>query len=95
MNAINHVSSLKQCFEKLAAMTKSGGSIIITIDAHNHGFFKHLFRWVPGDILHPHQYDLKEYRQMLIEENCEIEKEVKLKKAFFFDHYVLVAKKRA
>mgnify|MGYP000293535628 CR=1 FL=1 len=56
-------------------------------------FFKFLFRLIPGDILHPHQYDLKEYSRFLESRNCKIEQAVCIKQEFFFDHYVLVARK--
>ena len=51
--------------EKLVKLTKSGGKLIVSIDAHNYQLFKHVFRLITGDILHPHQYDLKEYKKML------------------------------
>lgn len=93
MNAINHVSDLNRCFDKLVVLTKPDGKIIITIDGHNYSFFKKLFRMIPGDVLHPHQFDVSEYEEMLTSRNCTIEKQVKLKHEFFFDHYLLVARK--
>ncbi len=93
LNAINHVSDLDLCFDKLVSHTKVGGKLVVSIDAHNWSFFRHLFRAVPGDILHPHQYNLKEYEDFLIDRNCEIEKPVLIDKAFFFDYYVIVAKR--
>lgn len=94
MNAINHVSDLKKSFDKLISPIKKDGLLIITIDAHNFSLFKFLFRLLPGDILHPHQYDIKEYEQFLTDRNCEMVKRVKLKKEFFFDHYLLVGRKK-
>jgi 2-polyprenyl-3-methyl-5-hydroxy-6-metoxy-1,4-benzoquinol methylase len=93
MNAINHVADLKMCFDKLIEFTKPGKNLIITIDAHNYSFFKNLFRIIPGDILHPHQFDLNEYKKMLSERNCTIEKTIPLKHEFFFDHYLIIAKR--
>lgn len=93
MNAINHVADLNACFDKLIQFTKPGKNIVITIDAHNHSFFKNLFRIIPGDILHPHQYDLNEYKSRLTERKCTIEKTIRLKHEFFFDHYLLIAKR--
>jgi len=95
LNAINHVDDLDHCFDKLVAACKPGGTLIVSIDAHNHGFFKSLFRLVPGDILHPHQYDLKEYQSMLTNRGCRLDKSILYKKEFFFDYYVLVAQKPA
>lgn len=94
MNAINHVSDLKLSYDLLATYVKPSGKIIITIDAHNFLFFKYLFRLVPGDILHPHQYDLKEYEAFLTKRDFEMLKIKKLKEEFFFDHYVQVALKK-
>ncbi|MBK6820128.1 MAG: methyltransferase domain-containing protein [Bacteroidetes bacterium] len=93
MNAINHVHDIEKSFDHLIAYANPDAHIIVTIDAHNHSTFKHLFRLLPGDILHPHQYDLNEYQQMLIQRGCEILGTELLKHEFFFDHYLLVAKK--
>lgn len=90
MNAINHVADINFSYDLLASMVKPGGKIVVTIDAHNHAFFKHLFRLVPGDILHPHQYDLKEYENFLTNRNFKILQSEKLKDEFFFDHYMQV-----
>nr|MBP8067504.1 methyltransferase domain-containing protein [Pedobacter sp.] len=93
MNAINHVSELDKAFLTLYQLTKPGGKIVVSIDAHNRQFFKHLFRLQPADILHPHQYDLKEYEEMLTSLNCEILLTSLIKKEFLFNHYILVAEK--
>jgi 2-polyprenyl-3-methyl-5-hydroxy-6-metoxy-1,4-benzoquinol methylase len=92
LNAINHVADLDLCFDKLVEFVKPGGSLIVSIDAHNYWGFKKIFRLLPGDILHPHQYDLKEYQEMLTSRNCEIQHSILYKKEFFFDYYILVAK---
>ncbi|RZK46975.1 MAG: class I SAM-dependent methyltransferase [Pedobacter sp.] len=93
MNAINHVSELDKAFLTLYQHTKPGGKIVVSIDAHNRQFFKHLFRLQPADILHPHQYDLKEYKEMLTSLNCEIILTSLIKEEFLFNHYILVAEK--
>jgi len=94
LNAINHVADLELCFDKLVDLTKPGGTLVVSIDAHNHGFFKQLFRLLPGDILHPHQYDLPEYEVMLTSRNCIINKSILFDKHFFFNYYVLVATRK-
>jgi SAM-dependent methyltransferase len=94
LNAINHVADLERSFDILVASVKHDGDLVVSIDAHNYAFFKHLFRLLPGDILHPHQYDLTEYKAMLTSRGYTISKELCYKKEFFFDYYVLVAKKR-
>lgn len=93
MNAINHVADIDLAYDKLVDAAVDGGSVIVSIDAHNHSFFKHLFRLVPGDILHPHQYDLDEYNVFLRSRGCSVTKTVLIKKEFFFSHYVVVGKK--
>lgn len=93
LNAINHVSDIDKSYQILANNLKSGGKIIISIDAHNHAFFKHLFRLVPGDALHPHQYDLQEYRDFVLNCGLKIESEHRLDKGFFFDYWAMVVSK--
>lgn len=94
MNAINHVSDIEASYNLLVNMVKPGGKLVVSIDAHNHAFFKHLFRLIPGDILHPHQYDLEEYAAFLTKRGCTLLQTEKRKHEFFFDHYVQVAQKQ-
>jgi 2-polyprenyl-6-hydroxyphenyl methylase/3-demethylubiquinone-9 3-methyltransferase len=93
LNAINHVSDLDKCLDKLAEAVHTEGYLILSIDAHNHRFLKTLFRLLPGDVLHPHQFDLKAYQDMLETRGFVIEKTLLKKQAFIFNYYVLVAKK--
>ncbi len=93
MNAINHVHDMAKGFDKLKEVCADNGTIVISIDAHNFSLFKHLFRLIPGDILHPHQYDLNEYTDFLKEGAWKVSAPVLLKHEFFFDHYLLVAKR--
>jgi len=93
MNAINHVHAIEKSFDVVVNSAQQNSKIVVSIDAHNFSFFKFLFRLIPGDILHPHQYNLKEYSSFLESRNCKIEQVVCIKQEFFFDHYVLVARK--
>ena len=93
LNAINHVADIEFCFDHLVAACRSGGELIVSIDAHNHEIFKKLFRWIPGDILHPHQYDLAEYEKMLTDRGCSLIRTKLYKEEFFFNYYVLIAVK--
>jgi SAM-dependent methyltransferase len=93
MNAINHVRDVQLSFDILVNALKPGGKLVITIDAHNYSFYKGLFRAIPGDILHPHQYDMLEYRKMLSDRGCSILECIQLKREYFFNHYMLVAEK--
>lgn len=94
LNAINHVADLKLSFDRLVSQTKPGGVLIVSIDAHNHRFLKYIFRWFQGDILHPHQFDLQEYEEMLTQRGCSIQKSMLFQKGFIFNYYVLVAVKK-
>lgn len=91
INAINHVADLEASFDKLKTLSQPNGQLILSIDAHNFSMLKHIFRLLPGDILHPHQYDVEEYKQMLIDRGYKIEDSILYKKEFIFDYYILVA----
>ena len=91
MNCINHVYEIEKGFEKLKEVCANTGTLILSIDAHNFSFFKYLFRLVPGDILHPQQYDLHEYKTFLENQGFKILKLEVLKSEFFFTHYLIIA----
>jgi 2-polyprenyl-3-methyl-5-hydroxy-6-metoxy-1,4-benzoquinol methylase len=93
LNAINHVADLQQAFDVLVDATKSGGTLVVSIDAHNYSFLKTIFQALPGDVLHPHQFDLAEYSAMLTSRGCRIERTLLKKSEFIFNYYVLVATK--
>lgn len=93
LNALNHVADLSLSLNRLADLTKPGGTLAVSVDAHNHVWLKKIFRLFPADILHPHQYDLAEYRAMLTERGFQIQQEVLLKKDAIFNYYLLVTKK--
>lgn len=94
INAINHVADLQKSFQQLVHAAKRGATLVVSIDAHNFQPLKHIFRLVPGDILHPHQYDLKEYETMLTNCGCRVEKSVLSIKEFIFNYYILIATKQ-
>jgi 2-polyprenyl-3-methyl-5-hydroxy-6-metoxy-1,4-benzoquinol methylase len=93
LNAINHVADLELALDRLIGSAKVGATIVVSIDAHNHSFLKKLFRLVPGDILHPHQYDLAEYVAMLARRGVEVQTQLLKKKENIFNYYILVGKK--
>jgi 2-polyprenyl-3-methyl-5-hydroxy-6-metoxy-1,4-benzoquinol methylase len=93
LNAINHVIDIDACLDQLAALVRPGGTLALSIDAHNHALLKHLFRLLPGDILHPHQYDLKEYQDMVARRGFTIERSVLVKEEFVFDYWLIVGRK--
>ena len=91
LNAINHVSDLALSFDRIVRALRPGGQLIVSIDAHNHQILKKIFRLLPGDILHPHQYDQQEYLQMLRQRSCRIQNSILYKPAFIFNYYVVHA----
>lgn len=93
LNAINHVSDLQLGFSKLAEITVENGYCLLSIDAHNQQFLKHLFRAIPGDALHPHQYDLKEYQQLFEKSGFSLIKTELYKKHPIFNYYLMLGKK--
>jgi 2-polyprenyl-6-hydroxyphenyl methylase/3-demethylubiquinone-9 3-methyltransferase len=93
MNAINHVADIDLAYDRLIDATKKEGFVVVSIDAHNHSFFKKLFRLIPGDILHPHQYDLQEYCDFMTKRGCTILKKQMVKREFFFSHYLVVGRR--
>ena len=93
LNAINHFENLNACLEKLVNCLRPGGTMVISIDAHNYQIFKYLFRLIPGDILHPHQYDLDEYRHMLVSRGLKVVKEIRFQQHFLFNYYAIVCHK--
>ncbi len=93
LNAINHVDNLSACADRLASLVKPGGELALSIDAHCIPLLKRLFRLLPVDILHPHQYDVAEYEDMVTARGFKIDRRVLLKKGFVFDYYVIVASK--
>ena len=94
LNAINHVSNLDKSLDNLFKALTPGGQLILSTDAHKHAWLKPIFQLLPGDILHPHQYDLEEYREMLIARGAVIQKEICLKKGGIFDYWVWVLTKK-
>jgi 2-polyprenyl-6-hydroxyphenyl methylase/3-demethylubiquinone-9 3-methyltransferase len=91
LNAINHVANIEQGFDQLVRFTRPGGTLAVSVDAHNYTLLERIFKAVPGDILHPHQYDLEAYKQMLIRRGCTLESTILIKKELIFNYYLLVA----
>lgn len=90
LNAINHFTDINLSFKKLKNLLAPNGQLILSVDAHNYNFFRKLFALLPLDILHPHQYNLKEYEQFLIQNGFKIQRKFLKKKEFFFSYWVLV-----
>lgn len=94
LNAINHVADIELAFDQLFNWLKPQGQLIVSIDSHNYKLLKTIFRWIPGDALHPHQYDLQDYRKFITDRNGEILQEVNSKPGNIFDYWVLMVRKK-
>ena len=94
LNAINHVADLGLCFEKLASVTKPNGLLALSVDAHKHAFLKPIFKNIPGDVLHPHQYDLKEYQDMVEQHGFVVQDTQLIKSEQIFDYYLILAQRK-
>ena len=88
LNAINHVADLGEALDRLVAALAPGGRLLLSTDAHRHGWLKPLFRAVPADVLHPHQHDRADYRAMLEQRGLVIETEVVMKREAIFEYVV-------
>ena len=93
MNVINHVADIALCYQKLSDWIRPGGRLVISIDAHTIPGLKHVFRWLPGDILHPHQFDLQDYRDFLGANQLVLQKEETLNHGLLFNHVLQIAQK--
>lgn len=94
LNAVNHVADLQACIDRLAGLTAPGGTLAVSIDVHRFSMLKRLFRLIPADILHPHQYDLEEYREMIGSRGLVLERVVLLKEGRIFNYCLLVFRQR-
>ena len=94
LNAINHVAKLEKAITQLVHATKPGGRIFLTIDVHKYHFLKYIFRLIPLDILHPHQYLGQEYSDIFRKLGCQINRELVLKPGWVFDYqFIEIVKK--
>ncbi|TDO25862.1 class I SAM-dependent methyltransferase [Sediminibacterium goheungense] len=93
MNAINHVNDIKTCYHRLFDALKSGGTLILSTDAHRFFLLKKIFQWLPGDMLHPVQLSIQEYEQLLRDTGFQLQKSILFKNAGIFNYYILIAKK--
>lgn len=93
LNAINHVDRLEWAIRHLVSALKPGGKLILSSDVHKYQLLKYLFRWIPLDILHPHQYSMKDYVALIEQNYCKIEAEILSKPGKIFDYRFIIATK--
>jgi 2-polyprenyl-3-methyl-5-hydroxy-6-metoxy-1,4-benzoquinol methylase len=94
LNAINHVENWEKGLDKLAVLTQPEGTLVLGIDVHRHRFLKLLFRYLPGDVLHPHQHDREDYRRALASRGWQMERQLTWKKGLVFDYWLVVCRKQ-
>lgn len=93
MNALNHVSDIELATQKLLRSLKAGGWLVISMDTHNYVPLKWLFKSIPGDILHPHQNDLKGYKDLIDKQGAQFIGSGLIKSGNIFDHHLMVFRK--
>lgn len=93
LNAINHVKLLDKAIENLTAHLQENALMIISVDVHHQSIFHYILSRLPFDILHPHQYFLKDYLKKLERHSCKILGTATLKKGFIFNYELIVAQK--
>lgn len=91
LNCINHVNSIQSSLRNLFNALKPGGKLIMSTDAHNSNLLKSIFQIIPGDVLHPHQYNIEEYKHYVNNAGFQINKTVKIKSQFIFGYWVIQA----
>lgn len=87
-NAINHIDDWGRGLDQLDHLCTSDGTIILGSDVHKHRVLKWLFRWIPGDALHPQQHDRQDYLDAMAQRGWMIKKESILKKGIIFDYWI-------
>lgn len=95
MNAINHVNDIALCCQRLFEALKPGGYLVLSTDAHRFTLLKKIFQWLPGDMLHPVQLDIEEYKKHLTDLGLEIKNSIRYKEAGIFNYYILIAQKKS
>ena len=93
INAINHVEDIGRSLKMLNRNLHDEGFMVLSTDVHRNSYLKKLFQLIPGDILHPHQYDLTDYEKMLKENNFVVDRKIVLKTGTIFDYYAFIVSK--
>lgn len=94
LNAINHVAYLNRSMSVLGHAVRPGGKLLVTVDVHRFSGLKNLFRWLPGDILHPHQHAAADYIHRINRAGFAIEQTKILRRGNIFAHIGILAQKK-
>jgi 2-polyprenyl-6-hydroxyphenyl methylase/3-demethylubiquinone-9 3-methyltransferase len=90
LNAINHVADWEGALRNLANAVQPGGLLVLSVDVHRFKWLKRLFRLLPGDVLHPQQHDLNDYKRWFDRLGWAPLRVVRVKREPVFDYYALV-----
>jgi SAM-dependent methyltransferase len=93
INAINHVQDLNKSLHTLSQAAKPSATLVITTDCHRFHFYRLLFRLIPLDILHPHQFSELEYIAAIEKHQIRVVRKVQLKHNHFFKYMAFVCEK--
>ena len=86
INAINHVKDIEMSMESLKNCMRKNSKLIISSDFHKSNLLKSIFRMLPGDLLHPIQYNQKDFQDMFLRLGLRIEKKIIQKQNLIFDY---------
>ena len=93
LNVINHVRDLSRVCDVLRDHVAPGGHLIVSVDAHRWPWLKPVFKLLPGDVLHPHQMSLAEYKAALQTPQFELVDEQLYQRELIFDYHVLILRR--
>lgn len=93
LNAVNHVADWHAALSALVQVLKPGGTLVLSVDVHRHTLLKTLFRWFPGDVLHPQQHDLDDYKTWFEKSGLAPLRMFLQKKERIFEYWVLIYQK--
>ena len=92
INAINHFENLEKGVAKITALNSI--HFYWSVDAHRFSFLKFIFRLIPADVLHPHQYVIQDYENLLIKNQLKITQCSILRKGLIFNEYLICSVKK-
>jgi 2-polyprenyl-3-methyl-5-hydroxy-6-metoxy-1,4-benzoquinol methylase len=93
INAINHVDDIHSCLQNLYVSLKQGGTCIVAVDTHRSHLLKKIFQFLPGDILHPHQFSRADYELLFEKEKWRVEKTIMVKEGKIFNYDLFLLRK--
>ena len=93
MNVLNHTCEPEVSMQNMYRHLRPGGRLILAVDTHRYDFVKYLFRLIPADMLHPHQWSSEDYRKLLLRCGLRIEQEKVEKQGIIFNYQLWVAVK--